>query len=55
MSWDTLLYWLTHQQEGSWTSFRKAVTEVASVEPIDIDISDLCRNLRFQLSESTLR
>lgn len=53
MSWDTLLYWLTHQQEGSWTTFRKAVTEVASLEPIDIDISHLCQNLRFQLSEAS--
>lgn len=53
MSWDMLLYWLTHKQEGSWINFRKAVVEIASAKPIDIDISDLCRNLRFQLSEAS--
>lgn len=52
MSWDMLLYWLTHKQEGSWINFRKAVAEIASVvEPIDI--GDLCRDLRFQLSEAS--
>lgn len=52
MSWDTLLYWLTHQQEGSWINFRKAVTEIASLESLDTEISYLYRNLRFQLSEA---
>ncbi|MBN3898467.1 MAG: hypothetical protein HWQ41_25320 [Nostoc sp. NOS(2021)] len=53
MSWDTLLYWLTHQQEGSWITFCRAVTEFASFEHLDVDISYLCRNLRFQLSEAS--
>ncbi|BAY84565.1 hypothetical protein NIES267_40610 [Calothrix parasitica NIES-267] len=51
MSWDMLLYWLTHKQEGSWINFRKAAAEIASAEPIDI--GDLCRDLRFQLSEAS--
>lgn len=53
MSWETLLHWLTHQQEGSWMKFRQAVTEIASFENLDIDISDLCRKLRLRLSEAS--
>jgi hypothetical protein len=48
MSFNTLLYWMTHLGEGSWESFRKAVLEMA---PEQAESRDLCRNLRLHLSE----
>jgi hypothetical protein len=49
MNWDTLLFWMTHLSQGSWQSFRKAVSELTSSD--DECLGDKCRNLRMRLSE----
>ena len=48
MSCDLLLYWMTHQGEGSWAGFRRAVSELA---PNASDQNSLARRLRVALSD----
>lgn len=48
MSWDLLLHWMTHLGEGSWSQFRRAVSELASGND---DPQRLCQDLRPWLSD----
>ena len=50
MTWDLLLYWMTHSAEGSWSGFRKAVSEIAP-NPLTEDQAGLARRLRVTLSD----
>ncbi|HEY3118298.1 MAG TPA: hypothetical protein VGK54_16260, partial [Chloroflexota bacterium] len=48
MSWETLIYWMTHVQEGSWATFRGAVARLAGD---DADLDTISRGLRVFLSD----
>lgn len=48
MSWDILLHWMTHVEEGSWGGFRSAVAKLVGT---DANTSDLRRRLRIALSD----
>jgi hypothetical protein len=48
MTWDVVLHWMTHLQEGSWAGFRKAV---ANIVPAEADLDQICRSLRVNLSD----
>src|SRR5437660_2189904 len=48
MSCDLLLYWMTHKGEGSWASFRAAVSELMPSAP---DQRRMARQLRGILSD----
>ena len=48
MNCDLLLTWMTHVGEGSWTSFRRAVAQIAREDP---DPLALCRKLRVEFSD----
>jgi len=48
MDCDLLLSWMTHIREGSWSSFKNAVEELASS---DVDLPKLCHTLRFRFSD----
>src|ERR1700685_4168160 len=50
MTWDLLLYWMTHSAEGSWSGFRKAVSEIAP-NSLPEDQAGLARRLRVTLSD----
>jgi hypothetical protein len=45
---ELLLYWLTHVREGSWGTFRRAVSAVAAE---DEDVAAAARRMRIRLSE----
>ena len=48
MNADVVLHWMTHIGEGSWSTFRSAVTKIFGS---DADIDALCRQLRVVLSD----
>jgi hypothetical protein len=48
MNWDSLLHWMTHLGEGSWSSFRAAVAKLAGA---DSDVDEICPRLRVVLSD----
>jgi hypothetical protein len=50
MTGDLLLYWMTYTAEGSWSGFRKAVSELAR-NSLDEDQAGLARRLRVTLSD----
>lgn len=47
MSWDTLLYWMSHLGEGSWAAFHDAVERLVP----DGDSDAVARTLRIRLSD----
>ncbi len=48
MNCDLLLHWMTHIGEGSWSSFRRVVEELA---PPDADATELSPRLRVSFSD----